>query len=232
MNQQKKDWYSLDEIYKTPEFKKYITDRGFLRHGLESATNYYEKLIAIKNFYLSNQEQIINKPTTWACAYPTDWSLIFSPIELMAWQSIRAKGKIILYPQYPALNYFLDFGNPGLKVALELDGKYYHNQDKDFIRDMELKKNGWNVYRITGSEMYKADFKEITEIESEYYYEDRDEDKAIEDLRYWLLKTGDGIIQAIKEVHFQERGFRLINENVEERYRTFCYQTLDIHQNQ
>ena len=230
--------YNDERIFKlTPEAFAQLMDRwnikGQMSTDIETAKNYYEKLQAIKRYYEQSDRYIMDafrkSKFLWASTYPYDWSRIFTPIEYRAWASIRGKGRIVLYPQYPALNYHLDFANPGLKVALELDGKEFHNKERDIIRDAELKKCGWTVYRVTGAEMSKTNYKELYEIEEEYEYT-YDEDKAIEDIRHWLLNTGDGVIHAIKEIHFEEHGCRIINENVKGYYRSYCHQTLENHQ--
>src|SRR5690606_8034649 len=74
-----------------------------------------------------------------------------SPIERIAWCSIKNQRKIQLYPQYPIGKYFVDFGNPFHKIALELDGKNFHDEEKDYIRDSELKEIGWTVFRVKGT---------------------------------------------------------------------------------
>ena len=48
-------------------------------------------------------------------------------------------------------NYFLDFYFPDKKLDLEIDGKQHFYKDRlesDKIRDLKLKENGFNVYRI------------------------------------------------------------------------------------
>lgn len=76
--------------------------------------------------------------------------LSLTPIEQWLWHDIRAAGAV-LYPQYPVGRFFVDFGNPVAKVAVECDGAAYHQDaDKDARRDAELRRMGWSVYRITG----------------------------------------------------------------------------------
>ena len=42
------------------------------------------------------------------------------------------------------------------KIALECDGKEFHDAAKDRSRDAELGKMGWRVFRVTGSECYQT----------------------------------------------------------------------------
>lgn len=78
-----------------------------------------------------------------------DWVSIFTPIEMAAWQDIRANS-LPLWPQLPVGRFFVDFGNPVAKVALECDGKQWHDQQKDARRDAELRELGWSVWRAPG----------------------------------------------------------------------------------
>jgi very-short-patch-repair endonuclease len=90
----------------------------------------------------------------------------FTPIEYWLWHDIRAVDAV-LYPQYPAGRFFVDFGNPVAKVAIECDGAAYHtDQAKDASRDAELERLGWTVYRFPGW-MCKGDFNEETMESSE-----------------------------------------------------------------
>jgi hypothetical protein len=41
---------------------------------------------------------------------------------------------LVLYPQYPVGRYFVDFGNPVHKVAIECDGARWHSYRRDGAR--------------------------------------------------------------------------------------------------
>lgn len=77
-----------------------------------------------------------------------------TPIERLVWADIRQTG-MVMYPQFPVLGFFLDFANPVAKVAIECDGKEFHDPQKDEARDAKLRDIGWTVYRLTGSEIVK-----------------------------------------------------------------------------
>ena len=88
---------------------------------------------------------------------PYAWSSIvsLSPIEDRLWQDIRDIG-MVLYPQYPVGRYFVDFGNPKSKVAIECDGKEFHKDKKaDQQRQDEIEALGWVVYRFTGKQCHE-----------------------------------------------------------------------------
>lgn len=109
---------------------------------------------AIKSHYFSLDADIMLSDKCQFGIDPYAWSSIvnLSPIEDRLWQDIRDIG-LVFYPQYPVGRYFVDFGNPKAKVAIECDGKAFH-QDKhaDQRRQDEIEDLGWTVYRFTGKQ--------------------------------------------------------------------------------
>lgn len=88
-------------------------------------------------------------------AYSWEGLAWMTPIEALLWHDIRACDAV-LYPQYPAGRFFVDFANPVAQVAIECDGAAYHqDKDQDRERDEILGSMGWSVYRITGSDCFK-----------------------------------------------------------------------------
>jgi very-short-patch-repair endonuclease len=74
------------------------------------------------------------------------WSM--APIEAAAWQELREHG-LPLYPQCPVGDLFIDFGDPVLRIELELDGKDFHDYERDKARDFALwRDHGWRIIRI------------------------------------------------------------------------------------
>jgi very-short-patch-repair endonuclease len=112
-----------------------------------------------------------------------------SPIEEPVWITIRGFG-LPFYPQFPVEQYFLDFAHPLTKIGIELDGKAWHNPQKDALRDRRLMQCGWRIFRITGSEVY-AGLKQ-------------QEPEDPEDFGQWLDSTYDGILTAIDRLYFYE----------------------------
>ena len=114
---------------------------------------------AIRAFYAGISSRIMNCPRNeWALGvycWEEERMIFMTPIEQWLWHDIRACDAV-LYPQYPVLNFFVDFANPVAKVAIECDGKAYHqDKAKDAARDKRLTDAGWTVYRITGSDCRK-----------------------------------------------------------------------------
>lgn len=88
--------------------------------------------------------------------YFIDWD--WSPIEFNAWCIIREKA-LPFYPQFPVSGFFLDFADPYRKICIELDGKAFHDPEKDARRDAVLRAEGWEIFRISGAmaNTYMAD---------------------------------------------------------------------------
>lgn len=108
---------------------------------------------AIRAFYREAERDILAAPPWEWAMDPYLWRngmLHMTPIEEWLWTDIRANGAV-LYPQYPVGRFFVDFGNPVAKVAVECDGKAFHQDvEKDARRDRELRSMGWAVYRVPG----------------------------------------------------------------------------------
>jgi len=49
--------------------------------------------------------------------------------------------------------YFGDVGIPSLKLVVEYDGQYWHDSEKDKIRDQKMNKAGWRVVRFMDKEV-------------------------------------------------------------------------------
>lgn len=118
----------------------------------------------IRNFYAMYESQIMKCASEWGCD-PYSWEeyagVRFTHIEMALWCDIRSEN-LVLYPQYPVGRFFVDFGNPVAKVAIECDGAAFHTDArKDANRDAELRAMGWKTFRIWGKDC-------ITECEEKY----------------------------------------------------------------
>jgi hypothetical protein len=76
--------------------------------------------------------------------------------------------------------------------------------------------------------MVNTRFKDWYSIESEFGYDQTEE--KLDALTHWMLNTGDGVIQAIKDIHFERLQDKLIDGYLERQYLNLCYDTLSIHQ--
>jgi very-short-patch-repair endonuclease len=182
---------------------------------IDKCSNVFERQKVFKDYYDYNYAEIMRRAVTghWFDSYGIDFTKYFTPIEYDAWCVIRAK-KVILYPQFPVLNYFLDFGNPYLKIGLETDGKNFHDPVKDKIRDTNLLKDGWKIFRVSGSEANR-----IIEIpDPSYSQEDYEEAKRLE-----LNTTVEGVIEALYQVYFRKK------DKIDYQYYGECITCLNNH---
>lgn len=112
-----------------------------------------ERFVNIRANYKRHQAMVDAGLSEWFKGDPYevgDWLSVFTPIEFSMWQDIRGMG-LDLWPQLPVGRFFVDFGNPVAKVAVECDGRQWHlDQEKDAARDAELERMGWKVYRVPG----------------------------------------------------------------------------------
>jgi len=114
--------------------------------------DWYNKAPALRGFYRDAHAEIMEAgANAWGIhPYEIDWTNVFTPIELGLWSDIRYVG-LVMYPQYPVDRFFVDFGNPVAKVAIECDGAAFHlDKAKDAERDRILAALGWTVHRISG----------------------------------------------------------------------------------
>lgn len=112
----------------------------------------------IRSFYRDNMNEIMNAHPMQYGVDPYWWDGIveMTPIERSMWCDIRCVG-VVFYPQYPVSNFFVDFANPQWKIAIECDGKDWHDPAKDAVRDAHLRDIGWRVFRFTGSDCNKVE---------------------------------------------------------------------------
>lgn len=131
--------------------------------------------------------------------YFIDWLMLFTPIERAVWSSIRSCG-LPMRPQYPVGPYFADFADPKRRIVIECDGREFHqNKSRDAARDDAMHRNGWIVFRLTGSECMKPDmdWQDIIDME----HDDRHEE-ARERIHMWLRGSGDGVVRAIQHAFY------------------------------
>jgi hypothetical protein len=111
----------------------------------------------IRAFYRRYERAILADGREWGMdpyAWDHEAFIRLTPIESAMWADIRAEDAI-LYPQYPVGRFFVDFGNPVAKVAVECDGAAYHrDQAREEARDEALMDMGWHVYHLTGRECF------------------------------------------------------------------------------
>lgn len=125
------------------------------------------RFASIKAFYAPHVRAMCIRSDEWvidAYAWDSRVGIQLTPIEFALWSDIRAVDAV-MYPQFPVGPFFVDFGNPAARVAIECDGKRWHtDKEKDAHRDRALNAMGWTVYRISGRDC----FTDTEESEDEY----------------------------------------------------------------
>ncbi len=109
----------------------------------------------VRAFYGRHRAAIMKRSDEWGIE-PYQWereaAVGMTPIEAVVWEELRDAGAV-MYPQFPVGPYFVDFGNPVAKVAIECDGLLYHlNTTADALRQLAIEDLGWIVWRITGAD--------------------------------------------------------------------------------
>lgn len=143
--------------------------------------------------------------------YLMDWQ--FSPIEQRVWGDIRCEG-VPFYPQIPLLNYFIDFGNPFLKIGIECDGKEWHDKERDAVRDERLGRAGWVIFRIPGHECVRS-------VDMDKLPSGNDIVDHEATVRYYM-STSEGLLHAINVHYFGAQS--------DPDYELACKSTLAKHQ--
>ncbi|KAF5076351.1 ATP-dependent DNA helicase Rep [anaerobic digester metagenome] len=82
-------------------------------------------------------------------------NVIYTPIEKIFSEKLIENG-ISFKPQVKLGRFYVDFlvefGNS--KIIVECDGREYHNPNRDRERDKELKKEGYKIFRFSGSMLF------------------------------------------------------------------------------
>jgi very-short-patch-repair endonuclease len=129
-----------------------------------------------------------------------DWAYHRTPIEALAWSDIRRLG-LPLYPQFPALRFFLDFADPIQQIAVELDGAKWHDEQRDAQRDRILLEQGWRTFRIPGKRAL-ASGTDIHEVLADV----QNEVDAVYQLSQWGYAWSEGFFWALGYMFYRKPG--------------------------
>jgi DNA helicase II / ATP-dependent DNA helicase PcrA len=77
-----------------------------------------------------------------------------TPIEAALHEAMRAIS-LMPVPQYGIGTYRVDFAFPDRRLAVEADGRAWHDAQRDAARDEHLHRLGWEVLRLPGSEIHR-----------------------------------------------------------------------------
>lgn len=174
---------------------------NFIRLGQKRRTAFVKMLSREIRPYSALKEIYANRTEQYD-PYLVDWIRIFTPIEYDAWDTIRGRA-LPFYPQYPMDGIILDFADPIKKIAIECDGKEWHDAETDKAIDEKLFKKGWAVYRVTGRECRKAidDPAELKELLDNGTIDEQEHDSRYVD---WLMNTSEGVITSIATIYYEQ----------------------------
>jgi very-short-patch-repair endonuclease len=133
-----------------------------------------ERWRAIRRLYKAFQEGVDAGVYDWMDFrdhYIADWVGVMTPIECAIWSDIRGMS-LPLWPQLPVGRYFVDFGNPVRRVAVECDSVRWHDPERDQKRDDVLNEIGWRVIRVTGRDCFNENGTEAIRLARAYLYPD------------------------------------------------------------
>lgn len=176
-----------------------------LKDRVDTETQWQQRLEAIRGYYgaMTDEEKCAADP------YASTLFNWLTPIERLLWDDIRTCGWSPVLMQLPVGPYFVDFGDPRHKIAIEADGKEFHNKDLDRVRDQRIyDETGWKVFRVTGAECKRVVVPPW----------DR-EDGAPPELFYG--RTSEGVVRAIRAVY--------VDKDVPLKYAAAMYDSLASH---
>ena len=149
------------------EVKKYSLDTNIqLKDGKVKKENmtkiktYIKKMVSRDKIHTRRMEERSN----WKMGFPLFLNqlvgrVVFSPIEQYLWEALKdATLPEAVERQHKIGPYTIDIAYPKIKLAVECDGKEYHEDDKrqierDQRRDKYLARRGWRIIRISGIEI-------------------------------------------------------------------------------
>ena len=141
--------------------------------------------------------------TPFACDF-------MSPIEYKVWQDIRGYW-LKMYPQYPVLNYFLDFWDPINKIWIEVDWKEYHlDKEKDCKRQQEIEKLWWRIYRFN----WKWVFTDIYDYDEDFLSWYKEDSEFIKNRQDYDKNNYINIMQWLNEFYRSDRIQKTSNKPV------------------
>jgi hypothetical protein len=128
---------------KDPEISKKVSDALKGRPSLLKGKT-YEEIMGKDKAKKRRKQQIINGQKGWLAA-----PRISTP-QLQLYEMVKEKYPTAIL-EYPLGDFCIDVAVPEEKLAFEYDGSYWHDPEKDAIRDSILGKLGWKVFRFVDS---------------------------------------------------------------------------------
>jgi hypothetical protein len=183
-----RDWFEY-MTGDSPERQSQIRRMGHAK-TIETAPTLSARFAAIRAYWNEAEPTILRSPINRHAipAYDDiDWARAMTPIEFALWCDIRSHG-VILYPQYPVGRFFVDFGHPAVKVAVECDGARYHrDQARETMRDGAIRAAGWTIYHLSGASCLEPAFLDPVD-----WYDEHDREvRLVRPVGFVLRKLND-----------------------------------------
>lgn len=148
-------WYKGCTIFFVSKIDKSYYNVGKIQSSLIH-TDYNHVLSLLFIEQMNNLLDLINvNITSPELINDFDDNVLYTPIEKifkdkLVENNISFKSQVKLGRFY--IDFLLEINN--LKVIVECDGREYHNPYKDHERDKEIKKEGYEIYRFSGSMIF------------------------------------------------------------------------------
>lgn len=175
--------FSAEELLNYFINSPYRYDENFTKYDV------FKKREIIKAKYDKIRSYIFENKSSYVNPYIVPWESVLNANETNLFHCFRASG-FPMYPQFPVGKYWVDFGNPFYKVAIEADSKTFHTIEKDIDRDFDLKKMGWTVYHIPSSLSFS---KKQVDVYNVYRYDEN----YVETWEDYLRNTLEGVLDCI-----------------------------------
>ena len=166
-----------------------------------------EKLNLFRRFHENNNDLLpLNEKKKYRLKqelYLLSLDIGLSPIEMILYDELYTSN-LPFFPQFPVLNYMVDFCDPVKKIIIECDGLAYHNLKKDLIRDSRLIKAGYKVFRLSAKTIMNdnsAIEDEIDEAENCLHENHPDLVFLYEE---YFEKTCVGFVESLKDIIYSD----------------------------
>jgi len=161
----------------------------------------------IRKFYITIEPKIIAENNLLFKAYSVPIWNFMNMVEQDFYHQYRSIGGIPIYPLYFVNGYYIDFANPRFKIGIEIDGKQYHDKEKDNKKDDDLAEFGWTIFRISARDVLKDQIY-ISDVEEKYPFSDDDDSDFAQEIRLFLNNYCTGFIYALRFCFYRRNKFQ------------------------
>ena len=141
----------LHDIYAYVVEPAYRSGTPLLIHADRELDRIKSDLVVEEIGYAWSLQRLLYIAERWRLT-PTHGSVPLTPIEQLLYDAMRAKGMQPI-PQYGIGRFRVDFAIDDARIAVEADGRPYHDPSRDAVRDDRLRRLSWEPIHFTGSEI-------------------------------------------------------------------------------